>query len=202
MRDLKLTLIALSLVAFTFQSCTSEKKEASDESKEMNHDMNHEEMNHEGMDHDHMDEDMMEDTTVVSKMGASVVSKEQLESMLAGYFSVKNALVNTNAKDAKSAAEKLVASLGEGMTELKALVKGMAAKEDVEMIRKDFDQLSASMYEVVKANSDKKDSTVYKQYCPMAINNQGAFWLSSEAEIKNPYFGDKMLKCGKVQEEL
>jgi len=202
MKNLRLALIALALAAFTFQSCTSEKKEATDESNEMKEEMNHEEMDHDGMDHEHMDEDMMHDSTNMSKIEAATVSQEQLESMLAGYFSVKNALVNTNAKDAKSAAEKLVASLGEGMTELKTLVKGMAAKEDVELIRKDFDQLSASMYTVLKANSDKKEATVYKQYCPMAFNNQGAFWLSSEAEIKNPYFGDKMLKCGKVQEEL
>jgi len=26
--------------------------------------------------------------------------------------------------------------------------------------------------------------------------------LSDAAEIRNPYFGDKMLKCGSVQEKL
>ena len=44
--------------------------------------------------------------------------------------------------------------------------------------------------------------TLYIEYCPMANNNEGAFWLSNEKEIKNPYFGEMMLKCGSVKETL
>jgi hypothetical protein len=36
----------------------------------------------------------------------------------------------------------------------------------------------------------------------MAKNNEGAFWLSASDQIRNPYFGDKMLKCGSVEEEI
>jgi hypothetical protein len=36
----------------------------------------------------------------------------------------------------------------------------------------------------------------------MAFNNEGAYWLSAEKEVNNPYFGDKMLHCGSVKEEL
>jgi hypothetical protein len=36
----------------------------------------------------------------------------------------------------------------------------------------------------------------------MARNNQGGFWLSDDEEIRNPYFGDKMLTCGSVTEKL
>ncbi|MBA4058359.1 MAG: hypothetical protein C0490_26815, partial [Marivirga sp.] len=43
---------------------------------------------------------------------------------------------------------------------------------------------------------------LYLEYCPMANNNEGAYWLSNEKEIKNPYFGDKMLKCGSVKETI
>ena len=150
----------------------------------------------------HSEGEMQIDTAAVSKVEAAAVSKEQLEGMLSGYFSVKNALVKTDAKEAKSAAEELLAGLGDGMSELTKLVKAMTETEDVEKIRADFDQLSASMYAMVKANPSKAEGAVYKQYCPMAFNNKGAFWLSSESEIRNPYFGDKMLKCGKVQEEL
>ena len=38
--------------------------------------------------------------------------------------------------------------------------------------------------------------TIYYQYCPMARDNKGAYWLSAVEEIKNPYFGDAMLTCG------
>jgi hypothetical protein len=43
---------------------------------------------------------------------------------------------------------------------------------------------------------------VYYDYCPMAKNDQGANWLSDVKEIKNPYFGAKMLSCGEVQEMI
>ena len=43
---------------------------------------------------------------------------------------------------------------------------------------------------------------LYLEYCPMANNNEGAYWLSNEKQIKNPYFGDMMLKCGSVKETI
>jgi len=43
---------------------------------------------------------------------------------------------------------------------------------------------------------------VYYQFCPMAIDNKGAYWLSEESDIKNPYFGDAMLTCGETKETL
>ena len=32
----------------------------------------------------------------------------------------------------------------------------------------------------------------------MANNDKGAYWLSTDETIKNPYFGEMMLKCGTV----
>jgi len=192
----------LLAVAIIFQACDTKKKS---NNEEMSHDdtemHDHEHM---GDDHSH-DNDHMDSTSEEmeeNKLEASAVSKEQLESMLSSYFSLKDALVNTSAKDAKEAASALVKNLTDEMSNLKSLVAGMQEKEDVEAIRADFEKLSSSMYQVVKANPDKVENAVYKQYCPMAFNNKGAFWLSQEETIMNPYFGDKMLKCGKVQEEL
>jgi len=39
--------------------------------------------------------------------------------------------------------------------------------------------------------------------CSLESNNdedKGACWLSLEEKIVNPFFGDRMLHCGKVQE--
>jgi Cu(I)/Ag(I) efflux system membrane fusion protein len=49
---------------------------------------------------------------------------------------------------------------------------------------------------------DPLSSTVYIQHCPMADSNNGADWLSQEKEIRNPYFGESMLKCGEVKKEI
>ncbi|WKK75722.1 DUF3347 domain-containing protein [Marivirga salinae] len=138
----------------------------------------------------------------VMQASTSEVSSEQLKSILSSYFSVKDALVKTDAAEAKSALAKLLGNIASELEQMKSLTKQMHEKEDVEEIRSDFDDLSQQVYDLVKENSDNKEQTVYKQFCPMAFNNEGAFWLSDKEEIRNPYFGDKMLKCGKVQEEL
>ncbi|GHG61729.1 hypothetical protein GCM10010919_06490 [Alishewanella longhuensis] len=36
----------------------------------------------------------------------------------------------------------------------------------------------------------------YEAYCPMARSGEGASWLQSDSELRNPYFGAMMLRCG------
>ncbi|MCP4450592.1 MAG: DUF3347 domain-containing protein, partial [Planctomycetes bacterium] len=42
----------------------------------------------------------------------------------------------------------------------------------------------------------------YQFHCPMAFDNQGASWLQNVNDIKNPYFGDMMLKCGELTDVI
>ncbi len=67
--------------------------------------------------------------------------------------------------------------------------------------RKQFRMISDQLIEMVK-NFNQIDDTLYIQYCPMANSNKGAFWLSKEEKIRNPYFGDEMLFCGSVKQVL
>jgi Cu(I)/Ag(I) efflux system membrane fusion protein len=46
------------------------------------------------------------------------------------------------------------------------------------------------------------DETLYVQYCPMAFDGEGANWISAEAPIRNPYYGDAMLSCGSTVDTL
>jgi hypothetical protein len=71
---------------------------------------------------------------------------------------------------------------------------------DVEHQREQFSVMSESLYTVVKAFGGGK--TLYHDHCPMAKDGKGAMWLSETKEIKNPYFGDKMMECGSVEEEI
>ncbi|MBK8492015.1 MAG: efflux RND transporter periplasmic adaptor subunit [Saprospirales bacterium] len=82
----------------------------------------------------------------------------------------------------------------------KALSQMLFAK-DVEEARMQFKPLSGQMVALAKA-FEPFDNTIYVQHCPMADNNTGADWLSLHEEIRNPYFGDKMLKCGKVTDTI
>ena len=44
--------------------------------------------------------------------------------------------------------------------------------------------------------------TVHYQFCPMAKDGKGAYWMSESKEIRNPYFGAKMIDCGETKETL
>ena len=44
--------------------------------------------------------------------------------------------------------------------------------------------------------------SVYNQFCPMANDNQGAYWLSNDKNVLNPYFGSAMLACGSVKQVI
>jgi Cu(I)/Ag(I) efflux system membrane fusion protein len=76
----------------------------------------------------------------------------------------------------------------------------LKAAQKLEEKRVQFEGLSETMYAMV--TDFGTSSTLYKQYCPMALNDKGAFWLSAQSDIKNPYFGDAMLTCGEVQKHL
>ncbi len=141
--------------------------------------------------HDHDGHDQAAEEAEVQEV-ASSDSK-----LLASYFSLKDALVATDAAAATAAAKELAENSD---NIIKSSAEAIAAVSDVEAQRIAFESVSKEVYKYVKAQGTNID--VYKQYCPMAFNNTGAFWLSDKEEVLNPYFGDKMLKCGKVEEVI
>jgi hypothetical protein len=92
----------------------------------------------------------------------------------------------------------LEVNAGDIAAELKGL---LIEKGGLDARRESFNMVSEMMYDLVKATG-LKGSTVYRQYCPMAFNDKGAYWLSDKAEVLNPYFGDAMLTCGSVTDTL
>ena len=83
-------------------------------------------------------------------------------------------------------------------TKAKSAVNEMLKSKDLASTRKHFVVLSEQMVMIAKTFKPTKN-TLYIQHCPMANEDNGADWLSSEQEIKNPYFGASMLKCGEVK---
>ena len=119
------------------------------------------------------------------------------------YIHLKEALVASQMNEAKKAATKLESSLGseDNWQEAKAEAAKVVSATTLDDQRKAFASLSNEMTTLVK-DGELSMGEVYLEYCPMANNNSGAYWLSNQKEIKNPYFGDKMLKCGSVKETI
>lgn len=119
------------------------------------------------------------------------------------YLKVKDALVASNADDAKKAAGELQKALEnlKGSADALAATTKLADTNGLEEQRQLFSTVSNEMTTLVKGGH-LSAGALYLEYCPMANGNEGAYWLSNEKQIKNPYFGDKMLKCGSVKETI
>jgi uncharacterized protein YdbL (DUF1318 family) len=139
--------------------------------------------------------------------------------LLNNYYHLKDAFVLSNSEMVTSSAKLLVSSAdGFKVEEVKAdssiveMAKGylqtvsaeakaLSQEKDIEAKRKSFQMISDAMYDLVRTVRFDKD-VVYHQFCPMAFNDAGAYWLSATADIKNPYFGKKMLTCGEVKDSI
>lgn len=139
------------------------------------------------------------------KQETTIMKGEEDSNILKSYLGIKDALVKSNAQAASKAAGKLILSIPDSQDELMKKIRfdaqHIADTENVDHQRDHFNTLSDNIYAWVK-ESNVNDQKLYKQYCPMAFNNEGAYWISAEKEVNNPYFGDKMLHCGSVKEEL
>lgn len=143
--------------------------------------------------------------------------QNQLASVFSSYVELKDALVasdaskvNDEAKQTDEALAKVDMKLVSGaahndwmnhLTPIQHSLKEIQTSTDIEAQRKAFSNLSDNLYKSVKAFGLGGKEAFY-DFCPMAFNNEGAYWLSDQTEIKNPYFGDKMLTCGSVKEKL
>lgn len=136
----------------------------------------------------------------------------QLKSVFDNYFLLKEALVKSDGATASAVSKDLMASLNEVkmdklsmdvhmvwmkvMGQLKEDADHISDTQDVKHQRDHFMTLSKNMYELMKVT--KTDTPTYYQYCPMVKAN----WLSKESAIKNPYYGSKMLTCGKTVDTI
>ena len=142
--------------------------------------------------------------------------KEQLQKAYEGYIGLKDALIKTDADAAKTSAENLQKDLMS--IDMKLLTNKVAHQQwmqlipalkssneeitkttDVAIQRKHFKIVSDNFIKAVQ--SFGINEVTYKQYCPMADSDKGAYWLSKEKQVLNPYFGDMMLKCGEVKKQ-
>ena len=148
---------------------------------------------------------------VTLSLSSVIASAQTTAPALTAYYNVKDALVSTDAAKAKTSAAELVVALGKvnaanlsatdkkAMATAKTKAADISKSNDVDTQREAFEGLSTSMIALAKAT---KPAKAYVQYCPMAAEGKGASWLSDKREVRNPYYGDKMLKCGSVKEEI
>jgi hypothetical protein len=141
--------------------------------------------------------------------------QQQLAGVFTSYVSLKDAFVASDAAKTKTEASSTLQALSKAdmkllsgpahndwmnyLGNLESSLKQIQGSEDIEAQRTSFSTLSDNLYKAIKAYG-LGGTTAYYEFCPMAFNNEGAYWLSTEDKIRNPYFGDKMLTCGVVKD--
>ncbi len=143
--------------------------------------------------------------------------KKQLNQTLENYYQVKDALVASNPTNSAQKAQDLLKTLqsldkskltaeqskfaDNHLQKMLANSKQIVDNQDIEKQRQEFEPLSLHLQSLLKAFRPN-DAIAYWQFCPMAFQDKGAGWLSNKKQIANPYFGNKMLRCGRVKEEI
>jgi len=197
-KSLFIATLYCAVTVFVLSHCSAKKEAAHDESM-------------------HASTDETPEETSTPQFQVDVVFQQQLSGVFTSYVALKDAFVATNPAQVKEAAVNVQEFLSktdmmlltgvahiDWMTYsagLEASLKEIQSTDDIEAQRASFSKLSDNMYKSIKAYG-LGGATAYYEFCPMAFNNGGGYWLSDVAEIRNPYFGDKMLKCGSVQEKL
>jgi hypothetical protein len=186
MKNLR-TQLALSLVIALSLACSSKSTE--DQSQT------------DGAD-SHEKHEVVATDEVETPILAVAFKDESTTEIFNAYLALKDALVATDGEKVSAEAKKLEALLtDDAYTSIKADVQKIAESTDPKAQRDSFDDLSDQMITLAK-NSELTAGNLFLQHCPMANGNKGANWLSLSEEIRNPYFGDKMLKCGSVTEKI
>lgn len=145
------------------------------------------------------------DQTVAANGNSSTASlkDQELNAVYQHYIHLTTALTNTDAAEAKIAALAIEAGAKDmqGGSTIAAQASRITNANDIEVQRTAYYEMSKSMIDLVK-KSGLKGGELYVDYCPMAFNDKGASWLSNNKEIRNPYFGNKMMKCGEIKETI
>lgn len=168
---------------------------------------NNETKEHDHESHEHHDEE----NSPESAREAGLISP-----IVRHYIHLKNALVSASLDETKSGAKGMLDEINkmdvskftpeqkavwdEQIAMIKENVQHMAEAPEVSHQREHLNPLSEAMLTLVKTFGGGE--TLYYEFCPMANDNKGGYWLSESKEIKNPYFGDEMLQCGEVKETL
>jgi Cu(I)/Ag(I) efflux system membrane fusion protein len=142
--------------------------------------------------------------------------KDQLNKVYESYIVVKDALVTEKPNTASEASKDLLINLtkvdmklvkdnahNHWMSlekEIMASASSISKTSNIKEQRDYFKHLSSHLISAVQLFG--VNEKVYVEFCPMADNNKGAYWLSKEEKVINPYFGKAMLTCGEVKQVI
>ena len=156
-------------------------------------------------------------TNINERLTVSEKFQEQLRVVYYDYINLKDALVKEDSKNTSVNASSLLNNLSKVdmkllsdnnahthwmslIKEIQSSATSISKTSDIKAQRDHFKHLSSHLINAVQLFGVKEK--VYVEFCPMADDNNGAYWLSTEEKVINPYFGEAMLTCGEVKQVI
>lgn len=156
-------------------------------------------------------------TKIETTTNTTTTQEASVDEAVTAYLQIKNALIADNGKEAAAAGKQLDKAMlnldnasftsdqkkvyDDVQEDMKEHAEHISTNaEKIAHQREHFDVLSKDMLDLVKVV--KSNQILYRDHCPMYNDKKGADWLSEVKEIKNPYYGKKMLTCGEMKEEI
>ena len=151
------------------------------------------------------------------RLNVSKGFQNQLKAVFEEYIKLKDALVKDDSNTVMVVSKSLLNNLSKVDMKLltdkvghahwmslekviKTAATSISKVSNIKGQRNHFKPLSSNM--VIALEVFGVNEKVYHQFCPMADNNKGAYWLSKEENVINPYFGEAMLTCGEVKQVI
>lgn len=136
---------------------------------------------------------------IVARVADTINTVEVLNT----YLGLKNQFLKSKVAGIQSTAALLEIKLKgiQGCTETADLAKQISVSNDIKEQRSTFLILSKDIIALLKG-AKFKSAPIYVDFCPMADDNKGGYWLSLNKAIENPYFPEHMKTCGQVKEQI
>ncbi|MFS4416023.1 efflux RND transporter periplasmic adaptor subunit [Maribacter sp. 2307ULW6-5] len=147
------------------------------------------------------------------KMELPETVQAAFQSALTPYLRMKDAFVASDAEQVSTFSKEtlgVLKSISDSdlgrmeqahISKIKKMLMSISESDDIENQRDHFVVLNQNFVPIVRTIQGLNQK-VYIQKCPMANNNKGAFWISKDKAISNPYYGEQMLTCGSVIDSL
>ena len=143
--------------------------------------------------------------------------QDQLQVVFNAYVQLKATLLKEDLKKVEVASKQLLEDLSKVDMELlrddeahkhwmavekklKTDATSLSKSSKIEEQRRYFKSLSSHLANAIEVFGINEN--VYLQFCPMGDDNTGAYWLSKDEKVINPYFGGAMLTCGDVKQVI
>ncbi len=154
---------------------------------------------------------------------------KSVDSLVSAYLSIKNAFVEGDTALAKQATKNFIAQVDRlpinelkkdtttifetvkgNLADVKANANSLLQQQNITEMRKDFSMVTEMLYPSFFTSINYEGQKLFVENCPMAFDDSvAASWISSSAEIVNPYLGKNhpkyksgMLSCGDVKDSI